>query len=476
MNPNFIKAAIFLEIAFFVFLLNIRPIKFSNIQPLQRMNDVSNILAGYHKTPNLLIDGLHWWHGPWIEEGVQAYRPLSSYLLWGESKLVLHFGFFPIIIIGALLLLLLSLLSATVAYQLTKSYWCSVLGGTLAAYVVRFDYGGIDQKWLTWYPVHHDLMAIAFALAATWAFLKWLELEGKTYIALCWTFFIAGLFCKEYLYVFPIMALVMAIGYKHAFTGKKQAAIHTGLMFCCVLIFYSLRQMVLPKPYMPHVLTKHMLITHSLLFWFHDFYLYLPSKIFWVPLLALIVFVFAGRVIKTPDRWTLLIGIVVPLFFVHLTVGILNGFWYFFDFSRDTDHLYFFFQMIFTFYTFWLVFKYRKTHSGVMAYLLMMLAYIPTFAYLGWHYGLAGCFFRSSVFWPVMAKLIWDDISPLFLPGLRDMLLKIPHYRALESTFINLKFALFVHDTCFFLPATFCCISAQAAAPSALISKIIDAK
>lgn len=439
MSPSLLKTVIFLEIALFVFLLNIHPINFSKIQPAPKMNDVPSILIGYHKTPNLLTNGLTWWHGPWIEEGVQAYRPVSSYLLWIESNILENYGSIPIIAIGGLLLLLICLLSSVIAWQITKSYWCGALGGTLAAYVVRFDNNGIANEWLAWYPVHHDLMAIAFALAATWAFLKWLESENKKYIIPCWTFFILGLFSKEYLYIFPVMALAMALGYRSTFANKKHIATHVGLMSCCVLIFYVFRQMVLPKPYMPNALTEHMVITHSLLFWFHDLYLYLPSKIFWIPLLALTIFVSAGMIVKTPNREIILIAIIVPFIFLHFTTGILNSFWYFFDFPTGIDHLNYFFQIIFTFYTFWLVFKYRKTHPGIMAYVLMMLAYIPTFAYLGWHYGLAGWFFRSAIFWPVMIKLVWDDTSPLFLPFLRNMLFKIPFSPTLKNAFINLN-------------------------------------
>jgi hypothetical protein len=56
-------------------------------------SDVQAIVAGYHHSPNLLIDGLRWWHGPWIEEGIQVYRPVSSYLLWTETWIGLHWGF-----------------------------------------------------------------------------------------------------------------------------------------------------------------------------------------------------------------------------------------------------------------------------------------------------------------------------------------------------------------------------------------------
>lgn len=414
MNPIFLKVAIFIQIAFFVFFLNVYPLRVSRIQPLQKMNDVPSILVGYSHTPNLLKDGLRWWHGPWIEDGIQAYRPISSYLLWSESYLVQKNGFVPIIIIGALLVLILGSLSALIAYQLTESYWCSALAGTLAAYVIQFDFGGISKEWIAWYPVHHDLMAIAFALAAVWTFLKWLKSGRKCHIIWCWVFFILGIFCKEYLYIFPVMAFAIAMLYKSTFVRVKDAVIQSGIMFCTVLAFYIFRQSILPHPYMPKSINAHMLISHPLLFWFHSFYMYLPAGIFWLPALALVIFSTLLICTKMRNLWITVLCIVGTLIFVSFTNGIINTFWYLFDWPSSSTSLSNLIQMLFTFYTFWLVFKYRKTHNGALAFVLMMLSYIPTFAYLGWHYSLSGWFFRSAVFWPVITKLAWDDISPLF--------------------------------------------------------------
>src|ERR1051326_9093234 len=55
--------------------------EWSALEPARLGNDVQAIISGYRTTPNLITDGLRWRHGPWIEEGIQVYRPISSYLL-----------------------------------------------------------------------------------------------------------------------------------------------------------------------------------------------------------------------------------------------------------------------------------------------------------------------------------------------------------------------------------------------------------
>src|SRR2546430_16883823 len=64
------------------------------------MNDVPAITQGYRETPDLLRDGLRWWHGPWIREGIQAYRPLTSYLHWIELWIGFHWGFIWVALLG----------------------------------------------------------------------------------------------------------------------------------------------------------------------------------------------------------------------------------------------------------------------------------------------------------------------------------------------------------------------------------------
>lgn len=408
-QAKFIVPGIFFLVLVTVYFHNFSIINFSHVQPLMKMNDVPGILDGYHATPHLLQDGLRWWHGPWIENGVQAYRPLSSYLLWIESDIVLNHGLVPIAIIGAFLLFIICLAASLVSWQLTHSYWCAAFAGVLCTYVTSFDYGGVDPNRLVWYPVHHDLLNIAFALLATFAFLRWMECGNWKYIAACWVCFIAGIFTKEYLYIFPLFALVIALTYKSTF-NRRRILIQPAIMLCVVIAFYLFRQSVLPHPYMPHGLNLHMLITHSTLFWFHAFYLYLPAGMFVLPLLALLISIALLPAIRR-DKRLVLLAVVIILLFAQFTIGIPNLFWRFFDVPTGEIQISLFFQMLFTFYTFYLVYKYRKTTNGFLAYILMMVAYLPTFTYLGWHYSLSGWFFRCAVFWPVIALLVWRDIE-----------------------------------------------------------------
>ena len=68
------------------------------------MNDVTAIVGGYRLAPNLELDGLAWWHGPWIQQSVQVLRPLSYYMLWIETAIGLRWGFFWVGCIGVMLL------------------------------------------------------------------------------------------------------------------------------------------------------------------------------------------------------------------------------------------------------------------------------------------------------------------------------------------------------------------------------------
>jgi len=51
------------------------------------MNDVDSILQGYRDTPNLLADGLRWWHytlSPWFV--FSAYWAVVAKVVWLNTK------------------------------------------------------------------------------------------------------------------------------------------------------------------------------------------------------------------------------------------------------------------------------------------------------------------------------------------------------------------------------------------------------
>src|SRR5689334_10476907 len=77
------------------------------------MNDVPSIIDGYNRAPSLLTDSLRWWHGTWIQEGIGAFRPISSYQYWIETWVGLHWGFYLVSWMGMALLIAASLLTAS---------------------------------------------------------------------------------------------------------------------------------------------------------------------------------------------------------------------------------------------------------------------------------------------------------------------------------------------------------------------------
>src|SRR5207253_2899768 len=131
------------------------------------MNDITAILAGYTHAPHLLIDGLRWWHGPWIQEGIQVYRPISSYLLWIESWIGLHWGFIWVGWIGLVQFGVDCCLATALGLRLTCSRLCALLAAVLAPAILTWNWGGAQPAhWLIWFPCHSDLLMIGCLLGA----------------------------------------------------------------------------------------------------------------------------------------------------------------------------------------------------------------------------------------------------------------------------------------------------------------------
>lgn len=395
------------------------------------MNDVGGILEGYRQTPNLFIDGLQWWHGSWIQEDTHVFRPVSSYLLWIESWIGLHWGFIWSAWIGVFLLIADCLLSVVLAWRFTRSKVCALLAAVLAPALRFWNWGGTQPSdWLAWYPVHHDLLMIGFLLGALLCFDLWLETTRKKYLVLAWAWFVLGALSKEFVYIFPLMAAALALGRpSHIQVSRKDALVQVGSMLALAAMFFFYRMRILVDPYNPISLKKEHLIRKPFLYWFPSYYRYIPTETYWYPGLSVLLFALAGTLIKLkqsqwktwmskPFAWLPVSALIAGILCAYCTFAYsspLDTVWYMFDAKGRTSYLTLplrlndLLQMVFTLYTLHLVWKYRRQESSIAALLLLVLAYVPVFTFLGWHYCIAGWFIRSAVYWPLVVKLIWLD-------------------------------------------------------------------
>lgn len=172
-----------------------------------QVNDVATIYAGYRATPHLLRDGLRWWHGPWIQEGICSYRPLSAYLYWVDCWLGERCGQDVWGWVGLLLLWVDSLLAAALAWRLTRWRGSAVLAALLLGAVQRFVPGAPDY-WLWWFPVHQEIATGLWVLATLLCWDLWLETGSRARLALLLLSFAAGCFTKESLYILPAVLAV----------------------------------------------------------------------------------------------------------------------------------------------------------------------------------------------------------------------------------------------------------------------------
>ena len=166
-------------------------------------NDVAAIVDGFRQTPNFWSDGWIWWHGPWIESGIQVFRPLSSVMLWWECYVGLKFGFVYVAWWGVFLFGVACALTQCIAWRVTKSWLCVWLAATLMPLLRLWNWAGTTPaSWLAWMPVHHDLLMIIGLLAAFLMFCWWLESGKRRHLFGCWLAFVAGALSKEYVYIF----------------------------------------------------------------------------------------------------------------------------------------------------------------------------------------------------------------------------------------------------------------------------------
>ncbi len=384
-------------------------------------NDVASIVDGFRKTPHFWSDCWNWWRGPWIQSGIQVFRPLSSMMLWWECYVGLQFGFIYVAWWGVFLFGLANVLTMAIAWRLTKSWLCVGVAATLMPMLRFWNWAGTTpDSWLAWMPVHHDLLMIIGLLAAFWQFCWWLESGKRRHLAGCWIALIAGALSKEYVYIFPLIALIWGLATPANGVSRARMLRAVGLMFAFIVALFLYRWAVLPDPYNPPPVRWVHLKKRPFLYWFGPFYAFVLTGMWWAVAQAVSVLVVLGvwlrawknkaRVWPTlPTFAAILSSLALPFLVVWpLGASPLDNLWYFLD-ANGTSRLIQSLGMIATAWALWLVFKYRREEPGVAALLILMAIYLPVFTYLGWHYTLAGAFVRGAIWWPIIANLAARD-------------------------------------------------------------------
>ena len=391
------------------------------IETLRTMNDVPSIWRGFNKTPNLWRDGLGWWHGPWIQEGISAYRPISSYLLWMETSVGFRFGFIWVARFGLVLLAINGALCCALAWVFTRAKLPTLTAALLAPAPLFWLMRGADSSWLAWYPVHHDLWMIGCLLAALLSWTLWLENGSPRALIATGAAFLVGVLSKEFLYIFPAMALWVALFYARRTVSLKVALWQVAALFVAVGALFLLRSVLLSGAYNPPPLKPNHFLRRPYLYWFPAFYKYVLTGEWFLPLLGLwcAVFPWLRRRLPLPQaRWTPYFSVLSWLAGVLListfTVGITDGFWYLAELKYGATRLSDWVQLMATYVFLFLIFKHRRTQPTLAITSVFLLSYVPVWTYLGWHYTLAGWFVRAALWWPLFVHLLQIELAPSF--------------------------------------------------------------
>jgi len=380
---------------------------------------------GYYQAPHLWADGLKWWHGTWIQVGIPAFRPLSSYLFWIECWIGLHWGFLWSGWLGFWLFVLNCLLVATLAWRLTQSRLCAVLAAVMATWV-RFINVGQQDYWLIWFPVHQELFMHALMIGALLCFDIWYERAERRYLIWSWLLFLAGCLAKEHVYIFPLFALTVVITRRHiAHVQWQTATTQAVAMLCAVLLLWQYRAAIIADPRNPSL--KPIQFVHKpLLFMYSSAGRYLITGQWWFPVLLLLIFALSGTLIKlhhlephqnTAIKWLNKLYISFPLALLTIALYLMivgwsltDAFWFIFDQPVKQAHGRDAIDMLVNLYAIFLLWKYRKTESTAAVWLFLFLSYAPVLDFIGWHYTLPASLIRS-VYWAYFLKLVWLDFG-----------------------------------------------------------------
>lgn len=383
------------------------------------MNDVPSILAGYRLTPHPLVDGLRWWHGPWIQQGIYAFRPASAYLYWAECWIGLHWGFLADAWLGYLLFGATCLLSAALTWRLTRSRACLWLAALLAPLPCFFNIGQ-PPLWLAWFPIHQDLMMTALLLAALLSFDVWREQGGSRALGGAWAFFALACLSKEHAYIFPLFAASVALlrkGRIPVWTALAQA----GLMLASVGLLWVYRAHVIVHPRNPTagLLTQ----AHALLvFMYSALGRYLITAQGWLPGLAVLLLALMGAALRFRQGlwgdsvwgrayiWLPLCFGIVWLYLSLSTPSAAVSLAWLLGGDAGPVALADLGQMLIMLYGIYLLWKYRRVEPTGAVWTWMLLSYTPVAGFMGWHYLLPAWFLRVP-YDVMIVRLVWRDLG-----------------------------------------------------------------
>lgn len=384
------------------------------------MNDVWEIMAGYHRTGTLPHAFVTFLSKPWIQASVLCFRPVSGCQYWIETWIGLHFGFIYDAFLAYFLTVGCAVMIALLAYRLTGSKWCMLLSAVLGC-VYRFYNASHPDYWLIWYPVHQDILMMDFLFGAALAFDTWFEKRTRAPLAAAWICFVLGCLTKEYDYILPAFFTVICLfrpapNMRARLTGLVQA----GISYAVVFALMAYRKYLFVHPRDPHWMNIYVLERKPPLFMYNAIGRNMIAHNYWFVgfaalLVAMLGFPFLARyrgiklgVFAKLYVWLpMVVGIISVYFWI--TVGSpAIGFWYVCD--TDPDKRIDLITIMCLMYTMILIVKYRRLPGTITAYLFVALSYMPVISYTGWHYALPGAMVRA-VYWGVMLQLVWIDTA-----------------------------------------------------------------
>lgn len=446
------------------FAFNWQFIPHSNLAHLKNTNDVESIIAGYRLAQPLFPASLAWWHGPWIQVGIPAFRPISGYLYWFECHIGLTWGFIWVGWLGFALFVANCLLAANLAWRFTQSRLLAFFAAVLAT-AVRFYNPLQNDDWLKWFPAHQELLMNALMLGAVSCFAVWLENGRRRYIVGAWLLFVAGCLAKEHVYIFPLMALGLALAYRQCRTvATGRAALHCALMIVALIGLWQYRKQVITNPRNPTIVAGQ-LVQKPLLFMYtvfgrrvinaemmtktHEkttsgnpvpprrqpgFWEMMATSDAWFAGLNVLFFTVGGLMLRMrtwrfngkawllwserPYLWVLAALLVTWLYLLAVGHPVTEVIWLYLEKPleqpnwRDTIYM----QAIL--YNTYLLWKYRKVEPTLAIWLLWGLSYAPVIDFSGWHYTLPAWFVRCA-YYALQGRLIWIDLG---MPGRKWLL------------------------------------------------------
>jgi hypothetical protein len=405
--------------------------------------DIPHIIEGYEQTPNLLRDGLRWWHGSWIQLHLgHYYRPLSSYQMWIETWIALHWGFYPISTIGFCLLLLDCILVCVLAHRFTTSRLCILMAAVLTP-LFRFTVG-LPSQWLTWYTYHNDLLVAAVALGFVLFFDAWLQGGNLRALGASWACFVVLCFLKEYVVIIPFFALALCLFRKNINIGKQRFL--QPLLLCCgVGALFIFRSWIIPNASNPEIQRFH-IIERPVWYYSNTLWRYMATGEFWLPGLAVVLFtaialairsrqshLFTGRAALLTKPYMLLLAIIAiaTIYLSLATPSAVDAIVMMIDEPLSQPKLRDLIVILWCLYSASLLWKYRKQEPTLAAITLLLLSFVPMLARnIYWHYTFIPWLIRCGLYFPLLAKLVWLDVSPPLQPWIIRGQTKVPGLNA----------------------------------------------